>query len=200
MTSILNWLILLFIGCLLWGKGMFSLDPDFGFHLRMGQVILEQGIPATDPFSYTMPSFPDIDEAWLLDVAIATLYPKIGMSGLAVIFAVITLGALWIMEGLAGWHRRRLKEIVLTLNMTVLLLFAGVRPQAFSLFFLAIVLRILLNKRWNRYGRFALPFLFTLWSNVHGGFVAGLATMGVVVALSLLRRFTPRNDSYDHLC
>ncbi|MCH7641363.1 hypothetical protein IID22_04155 [Patescibacteria group bacterium] len=38
---------------LFWAKGAISLDPDFGFRLKTGELILAEGIPKTDPYSYT---------------------------------------------------------------------------------------------------------------------------------------------------
>lgn len=179
-------LILLFVWCIFFIRGLFFLDPDFGFHLRMGQMIMEQGIPLTDPFSYTMSGFPDIDEAWLLDVGIALLYPHVGMGGLVILFSFLTLGSLLIVQDIAqsGNAREGAHHIVLLLCSSVLLVFSGVRPQVISWFFLAVVLRIILDPHWNRYGRFFLPLIFVLWSNLHGGFVAGLVTMGVVLVLN----------------
>ncbi len=191
-------LMVFLIGSLFWAKGMYSLDPDFGFHLRMGQIILTQGIPSVDSFSYTMPSFPDIDEAWLLDICIALLYPRIGWGGLAAIFTALALGALLIVQGIATIslqpspaRRGGINNIMLLLCSSVLLIFSGVRPQAVSWFFLAVVLRVLLDSRWKRYGRFVLPLVFVLWSNLHGGFVAGLATMGVITTMQLLQWIFP---------
>src|SRR3989344_2129018 len=45
-----------------------SLDPDFGWHVRTGQLILERGIPHQDWYTFTMPSFAWIDHEWLFNV------------------------------------------------------------------------------------------------------------------------------------
>ena len=54
---------LFFILCIY--RGVVILDPDFGWILRMGKIILERGIPEKDPFSYTMSSYPFIAHQWL---------------------------------------------------------------------------------------------------------------------------------------
>src|SRR3972149_6328374 len=76
------------IGTVFLLRGVIWLDPDFGWHLRMGEIILREGIPKTDPFSYTMPSYPFVDQTWLIDVVMARLYPAIGAIGLAGFYAV----------------------------------------------------------------------------------------------------------------
>ena len=52
------------------------LDPDFGWRLRTGLIILESGIPKLDPYSYTMPDFPFVDHAWGFDTFLAFVYPR----------------------------------------------------------------------------------------------------------------------------
>ncbi|MGD0523485.1 MAG: hypothetical protein ABSA43_02930, partial [Candidatus Microgenomates bacterium] len=75
-------------------KGFFTLDPDFGWHLKMGQLITSSGIPATDPFSYTMANFPFVDHEWLSNIYIYFLYNHIGQLGLALIFGVMATASL----------------------------------------------------------------------------------------------------------
>src|SRR5690554_6008795 len=64
-------------------------DPDFGWHLRTGEIIIKEGIPKTDPFSYTMPNFPYVDHAWLTDVFIVVIYSSFGKLGLTIVFSLL---------------------------------------------------------------------------------------------------------------
>jgi hypothetical protein len=43
-----------------------DLDPDFGWRVKTGELILQRGIPKIDWYSFTMPDFPWIDHACLL--------------------------------------------------------------------------------------------------------------------------------------
>src|SRR6266480_3296272 len=90
----IRFIIIVFVTTLFFFRGLFLLDPDFGWHVRMGQVILQSGIPRTDPFSYTMPSYPFVDHEWLTNIVIAFLYSHVGMYGLAIIFSLLTVFAL----------------------------------------------------------------------------------------------------------
>ncbi|HKZ34863.1 MAG TPA: hypothetical protein VJ179_03295, partial [Patescibacteria group bacterium] len=47
-------LFLLFL-CTFVAKGIILLDPDFGWRIRTGALIRKEGIPLSDPYSYTMP-------------------------------------------------------------------------------------------------------------------------------------------------
>ncbi|OGE31073.1 hypothetical protein A2631_05345 [Candidatus Daviesbacteria bacterium RIFCSPHIGHO2_01_FULL_44_29] len=172
-------LILLLLLVLLTLKGISTLDPDFGWHLRIGQLILTLGIPQTDPFSYTMPSYHFVDHEWLTDIALAYLYPLIGYVGIAVIFASLTLFALYLVLG-------RPKDLftlsIFTLAALVLIRFQGVRPQVISWFCLALLLRLLNSRKF----RWFIPPLFLIWANLHGGFVFGLIILVIFTGVRFI--------------
>ncbi len=185
----------------LWLKGYKSLDPDFGWHLKMGQIIRESGIPKGDPLSYTMSSFPFVDHEWLTNVAISFLHPVIGMSGLAAISSAIVLMSLVIaLMGRVEWGRYFRKAssnkantkqigaaVVMVLSATVVLPFAGIRPQVQSWLFLSILLWLLFKKGvWEKW-RFAVPALMIIWTNLHGSYAVGIAVLFFVVGIRWLR-------------
>src|SRR5437762_227920 len=66
-----------------------NLDPDFGWHLKSGEYIIDHGIPTHDIFSYTAPDFPWINHEWLSDVATATLYRIGGFILVAIFFSIL---------------------------------------------------------------------------------------------------------------
>lgn len=176
-------------------RGMVFLDPDFGWHLRMGQIISSSGIPATDPFSYTMPSFPFIDHEWLTNVIISKLYPPLGKIGMAAIYSLIALSALAIAVVNPLSRKVSLKRLDLGrrvavpsfLGAAIFLLYSGIRPQVESWFLLAVLLWIVLNQTiWRRW-RFLLPALYILWANLHGSFAVGLVTLFMVLILRTIR-------------
>jgi hypothetical protein len=163
--------------------------------VRMGELIEAQGIPATDPFSYTMPSFPSIDHEWLTDLAIAKIYPVLDQMGTAVIFTTISLFSLLVASAnpitrRAG--RRKLNfwfkaAIPLLLGATVLLDYSAIRPQVESwLFFSALLWAVLDKGAWERW-RLFLPALFIVWVNLHGSFAAGLVALLAVLILRAVR-------------
>lgn len=159
-------------------KGVTFLDPDFGWHLRMGELILSDGIPATDPFSYTMPSFPFIDHEWLTNVLIALSFPHIGRLGLSFISAVLMTSVLFISIG-RNWYKWTITPFLL--GAVSILGAGGVRPQIITLFFLSIFVAIVLNKNnWEKL-KWILPLLLVVWTNLHGGFAVGVFVIFIVV-------------------
>lgn len=153
-----------------------SLDPDFGWHLRLGEIIVEKGVSYTDPFSYTMPSFPFIDHEWLTNLIIAKLYHSIGYELLTILFILIALLALIIQ---LLYFRNKFSILILILAGGALLNFVGLRPQVISWFLTSILALIFFDKAlWNR-GKYLLPIIIALWVNLHGSFAFGIGIISI---------------------
>ena len=69
-------------------------DPDFWWHLRTGQFILQtHAIPHIDPFSYTKAGQPWITHEWLSELLIYALF-RLGSYGLLIFtFSIIITAA-----------------------------------------------------------------------------------------------------------
>ena len=176
-------------------KGIIFLDPDFGWHLKMGEIITSFGIPKADPFSYTMSTFPFIDHEWLSNVFIHIFHSSIGIWSLSFVFAIFTFGAIYLSlkrdpRNLVFW------ELPVVLSIGILYAYFGVRPQVESWLLWAIFLAITLNeKRWKKWN-FFLPILFLIWVNLHGSFAVGLVTLFIIGAL---RFWAKRKLEKDYL-
>lgn len=154
------------------------LDPDFGWHVRLGEIIEKSGFPKTDPFSYTMPSYIFVDHEWLTNVVLAKLYQFVGTKGLAFIFAILATLALFIQ---VPFPIKKWFFVPFVLVATALFPFVGIRPQLITWFFFSILLFMIFNQKAWRYRHF-LPFLFMIWANLHGGFGIGFAALLIVTA------------------
>lgn len=191
---ILAIVIALAVFSLFFAEGYFSIDPDFGWHLRLGQIISSSGIPRTDPLTYTMPSYPFVDHEWLTDIITAFLYKTAGYAGLSVLFAVISTLAL-----LVSIRKVEFKWWVplCAWGMILLLQFSGVRDQVLDWLFIAILLRFLLDtKLWQKW-RLFIPILMLLWVNLHGGFIIGLGILALVIPAMMLeqRKFNAKDSN-----
>lgn len=170
-------LILLALGIVAFFRATIALDPDFGWHLRMGEQIISHGIPLTDPFSYTMPSYNFIDHEWLANVLIAIGYKSIGIYGLSFIFALIFVAALFIAIP------KKFKDysfLPLVLAGSLMLGFVGIRTQVITWFFLSIILKVIFDEDLWKKWKFFLPLIFVPWVNLHGGFAVGIAILSLV--------------------
>ena len=149
--------------------GQRYLEADFGWHLRAGQYILDHGVPPTDIFTYTAVGHGWVNHEWLGDVAVAGLAASQRYWLLALVY-----GVLWALAyGLAVKGRPRLVPTLVV--AAALVPYLGVRPMVWSALGLVVLLRLLEQPRRWRW----LPVVLLLWANLHGGFVLGLATLGV---------------------
>ncbi len=160
-------------------RGTIAQDPDFGWHVRIGELIATTGkIPTTDPFSYTMPSYHFVDHEWLTDILLAKIYSWIGVFPITVGFAFLGICALFIASRGAD---KRWIPVPLFLAAGTLFEFMGIRPQIISWVLLALLMFLLWQKTiWKRW-RFFVPLLFLLWANIHGGFAIGIVVLSITI-------------------
>lgn len=174
-------------------RGVIYLDPDFGYRLRTGTIILSQGFPRSDPYSYTMSSFPYVEHAWLVAGFWALAFPLIGKAGLSALSVLVALGALVISASRAVRGGDYKKEIGLlglipfVLSIAVILSFFGIRAQVMSWLMMAILLAVILNSSLWQKVRSIAPIFFLVWANLHGSFIAGLSVLVFVVFLRAIR-------------
>jgi len=165
-------------------EGLLLLDPDFGWHLRFGQIVLAKGIIYKDLFSYTMPSYNFIDHEWLSDVLLALFYPIIGKVGFSLIFASILSISLMIQARIV---RNRWVLIPFSLSGMSLFSVAGIRPQLFSILFFSIIISLVLNKTNYEKYKYAVPLLFLVWANLHGGFLVGIFVLLLFILFKFIK-------------
>ena len=155
-----------------------TLDSDFGFHVRLGQLIVTKGIPYFDPFSYTMPSYPFVDHEWLTDILISFGYQTVGIPVLTIFFVLLSMVAFGIQFIFA---KSKWAILPFVLSMGAVVNYLGIRPQVFSWVLFSVFLVVLLSENlWHRL-RFLLPVLLLLWVNVHGSFALGLVAVFLFV-------------------
>ena len=161
-------------------------DPDFWWHLRSGQLILQRGgLLATDPFTYTASSHAWTMHEWLTEVLFAALYR---WQGIGAIVLVLSLAS-WV-GVLLVFLRARLDKpspLVLGAGLTLGVVAGypiwGPRAQMLTFAFACAVLYIA-ERHLRRGGRVTLLLLplFLVWSNLHSGFLVGLGFIAVILA------------------
>lgn len=176
-------------------------DPDFWWHLRTGQYIVQTGsVPSSDPFSFTKPGHSWIAHEWLIEVIFYGLF-QIGDYGLLILFfSLIITGAFIIAFYRSSPASRPYAAGFVTLLGAISTAPTwGVRPQMISLFFTSIFLLLLDlfvksgKKRWL----VPLPLLILIWVNTHAGYLLGLAIVGIYILgrlLELVPRFFHRGN------
>ena len=176
-------------------------DPDFWWHLRTGQYIVEtRSIPHTDIFSTIRFGSEWVTHEWLSEAFMYSVFRALGYGGLIVIFSILITAAFWIV------YQRCTKDgvhpyvagLALLLGAAATLPAWGVRPQMFSLLLASIFLAFL-----DRYSRreqmpsiWWLAPLMILWVNLHAGFALGLVLIVLTIAGLLLDWLLLRKNSF----
>jgi hypothetical protein len=166
-------------------------DGDTGWHLRTGEWILAAGrVPQQDLFSFTRAGQPWYAWEWLWDVCFGYLNAHFGLQ------AVVAISMLLLCVTSAMLYRLVLRQCpnpliaiaVTALADTGMSIHWLARPHLFTFFFTVLFLGIL-DRAYSENTPAAvkkmiwlLPVLMVLWTNLHGGFVAGLILLGCFAA------------------
>jgi hypothetical protein len=159
------------------------LDSDLWWHLRSGEVTVKASAPLlTDPFSFTVHGNTWINHSWLSQVGMYILFHQAGYLGLAVAVAIIaTLSMALVYAQMDG--NGIFRGFTILFGLLVAAPVWSARPQILSLLFMAFTLWMLFRYKWKQKNDlWILPFLFILWSNLHGGYPLGLLVCGSVIA------------------
>jgi hypothetical protein len=172
--------------------GQFT-DPDLWGHLRSGQAILaHHHLILADPYSYSAPGHPWHNHEWLTQVMMALLYNTLGVVGLKIWkFACAAATILLIAAGLAETEAEPEVQLYTLIAAAVPLMFQmEFRPQAFTFALFAAVLAILARHNYRGSAPlWLLPPILALWANLHGGFIMGIAALGLYTAATAMRDF-----------
>jgi hypothetical protein len=160
-------------------------DPDFWWHLRAGQLIIQHGgLLGNDPFTYTVANHHWTMHEWLNEVVFAVEYAIGGLGLIVLMLSAITwLGLISVMEKA---RLRRPGRGALGVGMLIATVAGfpiwGPRVQMFTFAFAALTL-LLVERHLMRGGRaiWWLVPIFLLWTNIQAGFVLGLGFIGLVL-------------------
>ena len=160
-------------------------DPDFWWHLRTGQLIVQtQSIPHIDPFSFTKTGAPWITHEWLSELFIYKLFQLGGYGLLIFIFSLIITTA-FLLSYFASPKETQpyIAGFALLLGAVSTAPTWGVRPQMISLLITSLFLFLLTRYRQSGKLKFILPipFITLVWVNLHAGYFLGLAIIGIYI-------------------
>jgi hypothetical protein len=164
-------------------------DFDWGWHYRYGEYLLtHRRILRHDIFSWTMPGYEWVNHSWLYDPLLYVLFNRFSFLGLSVAGGVVGLLIFHLCirrARLAYWQTAILAVFFATLSQEALQ--QGLRTQVVGLLPLAVLVDLLFRERHGQPRlAWALPFLFCIWTNLHGSFLLGLIVFGAHVAGDLI--------------
>ena len=164
-------------------------DPDFWWHLRAGQLILQHGgLLGTDPFTYTAVGHSWTMHEWLTEVSYAALVSAFGIGAVILVLSAVTWLGIVAVAAKASLDKPNRLVFGLGLLLAVIAGYPiwGPRVQMVTFCFSAITL-LLVERHLTRDGRgiWLLVPLFLVWSNLHSGFVIGLGFIGLILVAEL---------------
>ncbi len=181
-------------------------DPGALWHIRVGEIILTSGFPHTDPFTYTFAGQHWIPQQWAAEVVMAVGHRVGGLDALLTGFAAIV-------AAMFAWIFGRLREAgmspILAGMFALASFFVGswhyfARPHMATFVFLVWTTAWLVDFDRGKIGLGRLAWLvpgFVIWTNFHGGVLAGLLELGLAFAwwsgMFLLGRESPLRSWRD---
>jgi hypothetical protein len=177
--AFVTWILIAAIG---FGGRFINGDGDTARHLRHGETILARGdVIRQDPFSFTRPGEAYVSFEYGAQVLLALAHRSAGLGGVVALGA--TLAALAVAFTLRFMLRRGVEPAAAYLAAAagaVLLATHWIaRPHLFTFVLLALLLELL--DRSKAPSPVVVLVLFSLWANLHGGWVFGMALLGAYV-------------------
>ena len=165
---------------------MFRADGDVGRHVRVGREILTRGeVPRVDSLSHTRPGGMWIPKEWASQVAMATADEAAGLAGVAALAAIAFAASVWLIFGIGREAGAGVGTTLAAASLGLLLLLVHLlpRPHMATTALLALETWLLVRARGaeSTGPLLALPLLFAVWANLHGGFPIGIAVLGLFV-------------------
>lgn len=161
-----------------------SIDPDLGWHLRTGQLILAtHAVPVADVFSFTKAGANWVDQEWLWQVLLATVARLAGTAGLVAVKSVVAPAAIALVYLVlrARGVPQRFSVIGAAGALLLLVPYSEARPAMvgplFSAAFLLVLERYRTTRDWHWLA--ALLPCELIWANAHSSYVLGLFLCGI---------------------
>lgn len=157
-------------------------DNSFFTHLATGRILLDEGLPTADPYSYTAAGTEWVVQSWLASALYGAVDELAGGGGLRLLTALLT-GVL----GYLAWRSSRAgrtaaaRFLAVAPPLAIGSSFWGPRPLLIGLVLFAVVL---VAEEEDSTLAWPLALVGAVWVNVHGSWPLGL----VLVAVSVLGR------------
>jgi hypothetical protein len=180
--AMLAWL---FVGGPYGWQGLLS-DADAGWHIRTGEYILDNGrVPHTDLYSFSKPGAPWFAWEWLADVIDGALHRLAGLKGVVLAAGVMIAAFATTLVRRMVWRGSHLliALVVALLGVGASSIHFLARPHVFTLLLLSISVWMIESDRMRPSRRvWWLVPIAAVWTNLHGGFLALIAVLGLTAA------------------
>ena len=158
-------------------------DPGVYWHIRAGEWMLDHlRVLRHDPFSQS--GMPWVPTQWLAEIVMALAYQTAGFAGVTTLASLLI--ATWVSIPVRRWFLAGMHPILVWFLALVVLKVGAIQIHARPLLVTFLSTTILaftiadIERGRSRVSRMIwLLFLAVLWANCHGGYLGGLAMLGV---------------------
>jgi hypothetical protein len=184
-------------------------DPGALWHIRVGDLILDRGFMTTDPFTYTFTGQTWIPQQWGGEVLMSLAHRFGGFDTVLHLYtAMMAFTFTWVFSRMVRNGLHPVLASVLVLGAVVITAFHFyARPHIVTIVGMVVTMTALLDYERGRASLWRLWWLIPfniVWTNIHGGVLGGVLTMGLAVVgwigwSFLHRRSTLRVESaHEH--
>ena len=167
-------------------------DPDLWGHVRFGVDALKHpGEMPVDSYSFTR-DLPWTNHEWLSELLMGAAYRAAGPFGLVVLKSILVSAVLVIvLSSLSGAWPIASAALLIVVAWGTAPQTLTLRPQLWTLVGLVLLCRLLITAP-RAWWLIALPSLFALWVNLHGGWIVGAGLVAVWTAYHFYCADAPR--------
>ncbi len=157
------------------------MGSDMWWHLAAGRELFQTGTPwMVDDWSFTHHGEDWLNHEWLADIVYYSWVSLLGVPSIVYWKWLVVLATFATLQyGLARETKSQLAGFLCSaVAVAIAAPFIDVRPHLYTLLNFAILLAMLLGRRFPTW---ALALFFVLWVNMHGGFFFGLMALGILL-------------------
>lgn len=173
-------------------------DPDLWAHVLFGEHFLHTGtLHRVEPYSWTAADYPWVNHEVFSEAALGAAHLSLGGKGLLLLKVCIGLLTFGFALTLGGqylpWPARAVAWALGALAVVEISFGFAARPQIFTA--LALASQLWISRRIHE-GKLAwaiaLPLLFVIWINTHGGALAGVVLLFITVVATTMQFFAKK--------
>jgi len=165
-------------------------DADAGWHIRTGQWILSHhAVPRQDLYSFSKPGAPWYAWEWLSDTIDGLLFQLAGLKGVVLMAGVViaTFATTLIRRMVSNGSHILIALAVALAGEGASSIHFLARPHIFTLLLMSISMWIIeADRRSASRAIWVLVPVTMLWTNLHGGFLALIAVLGLTAVGSAI--------------
>ncbi len=166
-------------------------DVDVLTQIRLGEILLRDGLPHYEPLSATLEGAPYVPLGWLAQAFFALLYQTVGFDGIRIVRGFVYAAALLLMvRAPIGKYHPSLFASALALAVSAIAMVpsANTRPQMVAALCFALLFRLFFWTKPLRTRAITALTLGVIWQNSHPSLATGIALAGLLTVSALFEQ------------